>query len=194
MSTLLARLWLKLWRWRAVDNGEPVPAKCVMIAAPHTTNWDFPIMLALTTVLGCRVSYLGKQSLFKGPMGPVMRRLGGVAIDRTAPGGMVASLAGEFARRDRLVLMVPAEGTRSKTEYWKSGFYRIAEQAQVPIVLAFVDRNTRTGGFGPAIMPSGDIVADMDKIRAFYTGKEGLKRGRFGPIRLKEEAVEPPAA
>jgi len=194
MSTLLARIWLKLWRWRAVDVGEAVPAKCVMIAAPHTTNWDFPIMLALTNVLGTRVSFLGKRSLFKGPMGPIMRRFGGVAIDRSAPGGMVAALAAEFDQHDQLVLMIPAEGTRSKTEYWKSGFYRIAEQAQVPIMLAFVDRTTRTGGFGPAIMPSGDMVADMDKIRAFYAGKEGLKRGRFGPIRLKEEVAQPPAA
>jgi len=194
MSTLLARVWLKLWRWRAVDVGEAVPAKCVMIAAPHTTNWDFPIMLALTKVLGTRVSFLGKRSLFKGPMGPLMRRFGGVAIDRSAPGGMVAALAAEFGRHEQLVLMIPAEGTRSKTEYWKSGFYRIAEQAQVPIMLAFVDRNTRTGGFGPSIMPSGDMLADMDKIRAFYDGKEGLKRGRFGPIRLKEEAAQPPAA
>lgn len=142
MSMLLARFWLFIWRWQAVEPAEPVPAHCVMIAAPHTTNWDFPLTLALAKVSGVPVSWLGKRTLFKGPMGPIMRRLGGVAIDRSAPGGMVASLANEFSVRDQLALLVPAEGTRSRTEYWKSGFYRIAEQAQVPIVLAFVDRHT----------------------------------------------------
>lgn len=187
MTTLLARFWLFLWRWTTVAPQHPVPDKCVMIAAPHTTNWDFPITLAMAKVSGVKISWLGKQSLFKGPMGPIMRRLGGVAIDRSAPGGMVAALAAQFAERQRLVLVVPAEGTRSRTEYWKSGFYRIAEQAGVPIVLAFVDRATRSGGFGPVISVTGDVAADMDAIRAFYEGKEGLRAGRFGPIRLREE-------
>ncbi len=187
MTSLLARFWLFLWRFDAVARDEPVPAKCVMIAAPHTTNWDFPLTLALAKVNGVKISWLGKRSLFKGPMGPIMRGLGGVAVDRNAPGGMVASLAGEFERHEQLALVVPAEGTRSKTDYWKSGFYRIAEQAKVPIVLAFVDKSTRTGGFGPAIEVTGDVAADMDRMRAFYQGKTGLKRGRFGPIRLKEE-------
>jgi 1-acyl-sn-glycerol-3-phosphate acyltransferase len=195
VTTLLARFWLFLWRWETVAPPAPVPAKCVMIAAPHTTNWDFPITLAMAKVSGVKISWLGKQSLFKGPMGPIMRRLGGVAIERSAPGGMVASLAAQFASRDQLALVVPAEGTRSRTEYWKSGFYRIAEQADVPIVLAFVDRATRSGGFGPAIRVTGDITADMDLVRAFYDGKEGLKPNRFGPIRLREEeAGETPAA
>jgi 1-acyl-sn-glycerol-3-phosphate acyltransferase len=122
VTTLLARFWLFLWRWKTVEPSQPVPAKCVMIAAPHTTNWDFPITLAMAKVSGVKISWLGKQSLFKGPMGPIMRRLGGVAIERSAPGGMVASLATEFAQRDHLALVVPAEGTRSRTEYWKSGF------------------------------------------------------------------------
>lgn len=158
-----------------------------MIAAPHTSNWDFPLTLALARVSGVRISWLGKTSLFRGPAGPIMRRLGGVAIDRSAPGGMVDSLAAAFEDHDRLVLVVPAEGTRSRTEHWKSGFYRIAQKAEVPIVCAFVDRRSRTGGFGLVLAPSGDLVADMDRIRAFYTGMEGLKPGRFGEIRLKDE-------
>ena len=193
MTLFLARVWLFLWRWNTVAPAQPVPTRCVVIAAPHTTNWDFPITLAMAKVTGVKISWLGKQSLFKGPMGPLMRRLGGVAIDRTAPGGMVVSLAAEFASREQLALVVPAEGTRSRTEYWKSGFYRIAELAEVPIVLAFVDRSTRSGGFGPAIEVTGDIGADMDRIRSFYAGKEGLKAGRFGPIRLKEEEAGHPA-
>lgn len=189
MTSLLARFWLFLWRFEAVTREEPVPARCVMIAAPHTTNWDFPMTLALAKVSGIEISWLGKRSLFKGPLGPIMRWLGGVAVDRNAPGGMVASLAAEFETHDRLALVVPAEGTRARTDFWKSGFYRIAEQAQVPIVLAFVDRSTRTCGFGPAIDVTGEVAADMDRMRAFYDGKTGLKPGRFGPIRLKEESI-----
>lgn len=192
MPRLIARAWLFLWRWKVVPPLEPVPAKCVMIAAPHSTNWDFPLTLAMANVSGVRIRWLGKDALFKGIMGPVMRRLGGVAIDRSAPGGMVAQLASEFAHHEDLVLVVPAEGTRSLTEHWKSGFYRIAEQAGVPIVCAFVDSASRTGGFGPVVTPSGDMRADMDVIRAFYVGKEGLRPNRFGPVRLREEDAEVP--
>jgi len=192
MTSLLARFWLFVWRVETVPRDEPIPAKCVMIAAPHTSNWDFPMMLALSKASGVRASWLGKRSLFRGPMGPVMRWFGGVAVDRDAPGGMVASLAGTFDHADRLALMVPAEGTRSRTDYWKSGFYRIAQQAEVPIVLAFLDRSTGKGGFGPAIEVTGDVDADMDRIRAFYEGMTGLRAGRFGPIRLKEESASEP--
>ncbi|MDO8364810.1 MAG: 1-acyl-sn-glycerol-3-phosphate acyltransferase [Actinomycetota bacterium] len=187
MTKLLARFWLFIWRWETIVPPTAMPQKCVIIAAPHTTNWDFPITLAMAKVTGVKISWLGKRALFKGPMGPVMRRLGGVAIDRGAPGGMVAALTAEFATRDHLMLVVPAEGTRSRTEYWKSGFYRIAQQAQVPVVLAYVDRATRSGGFGPAITLTGDMKADMDEVREFYEGKEGLRPNRFGPVRLKEE-------
>ena len=187
MKNLLARLWLRLWRWTVVPVSEPMPDRCVIIAAPHTTNWDFPLMLAHARVCGVKLSWLGKDSLFRGPMGPIIRRFGGVAIDRSAPGGMVAALAKELNERPVLRLLVPAEGTRSKTEYWKSGFYRIAQQADVPLVLSFLDRSTRSGGFGRAFHLTGDVCADMDVIRAFYAGKTGLKDNRFGPIRLREE-------
>lgn len=163
-----------------------------MIAAPHSSNWDFPLTLAIARLSGVKIQWLGKAQLFKGPMGPIMRRLGGVSIDRSAATGMVSSLAAEFAARDSLVLVVPAEGTRSKTEFWKSGFYRIAQEAKVPIVCAFVDSATRTGGFGPVIQPSGDLTADMDIVRAFYAGKVGLSKGRSGVPRLKEEDVDRP--
>jgi 1-acyl-sn-glycerol-3-phosphate acyltransferase len=191
VTLLLARLWLALWRWKVVTPKSPPPDRCVMIAAPHTTNWDFPLTLAMARVSGVRIHWLGKHSLFAGPAGPIMRRLGGVPIDRRAPGGMVASLAERLAAADEMVLVVPAEGTRSRTEYWKSGFHRIAEQAGVPILCAFVDRATRTGGFGPAVWPSGDMRADMDQIRAFYDGKVGLVPANFGPVRLREEDEAP---
>ena len=176
-----------LWRWRCLPPAEPVPDRCVVIAYPHTTNWDFPMMLAIASRSGVPVKWLGKRQLFRGPMGVVMRALGGVSVERSGNQGMVASLVAEFGQRERLALIVPAEGTRSKVEHWRSGFYRIAEDAGVPIVCAFVDGVTRTGGFGLSLQPSGDVDADMDRIRAFYAGMDGLKSGRTTVPRLREE-------
>lgn len=186
MRMLLARVWLFLWRWKVV-RPEPVPDRCVIIAAPHTSNWDFPITLATATVSDVPMRWLGKSQMFNPVLGPIFRALGGISVERSSAQGLVGDLAAELGRHDRLALVVPAEGTRSPVEYWKSGFYRIAQEAGVPIVCAYVDRSTRTSGFGPVIEPSGDVAADMDRIRAFYDGKTGLRPGRFNVPRLREE-------
>ena len=187
MKHFLARSWLFLWRWKVVAPPVVLPDRYLMTAAPHTTNWDFPLMLALTRASDVEVKWLGKASLFRGPMGPLMRRLGGIPVDRRAPGGMVAALAAEFAAHERMALIVPTEGTRSHTKYWKSGFYHIARQAGVPVVCGFVDGVTRTGGLGPVIDLTGDMGRDMDLFREFYVGKTGVRADRTGPVRLKEE-------
>lgn len=187
MRLLLSRIWLFLWRWKVVDNDE-IPAKCVLIAAPHTTNWDFPITMAMAAVKGVDIRWLGKAQMFNPVLGPFFRWMGGISVQRDNPGDLVADLAAEFSHHDSLALVVPAEGTRSAVEYWKSGFYRIATEAGVPIVCAFVDKSTRSGGFGPVIVPSGDVKADMDLIRAFYAGKTGLKANRFNEPRLRDES------
>ncbi len=186
MRTALARLVLRCMRWTTVVQ-RPIPDKCVMIAAPHTTNWDFVVTVAMARVSGISIRWLGKAALFRPPMGWLMRALGGVPVERGSASGMVAALAAEFATHDELHLVVPAEGTRSKTEHWKSGFYRVALAADVPVLCAYVDGPRRTGGFGPVIHLTGDARADMDRIRAFYEDKEGLKPDRFGPIRLSDE-------
>ena len=186
MRTAIARLYLRLIRWTTVQT-EPIPAKCVVIAGPHTSNWDFVVMIAMSRVKGVSIRWLGKEALFKPPLGWFMKAVGGISIRRDAATGMVESLAKEFTRHDELHLVVPAEGTRSLTEYWKSGFYRIALAADVPVLCAYVDGPTRSGGFGPVIHLSGDVHADMDRVRAFYGDKDGLKPGRFGPIRLRDE-------
>jgi 1-acyl-sn-glycerol-3-phosphate acyltransferase len=192
MRRLLARLWLALWRWTTVQQ-EPVPDRCVVIAAPHTSNWDFPVTMAMAEVKQVPIRWLGKAQMFNAVLGPFFRWMGGISVERSSPQGLVGDLAAEFDRHDRLALVVPVEGTRDPVEYWKSGFYRIAQQAGVPIVCAFVDRRTRSGGFGPVITPSGDVVADMDRIRAFYADKTGLKPDRFLTPRLREElAAEQP--
>jgi 1-acyl-sn-glycerol-3-phosphate acyltransferase len=188
MFTLLCRLYLKVIGWKTTQQ-EPIPAKCVMIAAPHTTNWDFPVTIAMARVQGIPIKFLAKAALFKPPLGWLMTAVGGVSVNRSSAHGMVAELAGEFGKHDVLHLIVPAEGTRSKTEYWKSGFYRIAREANVPVLLAYVDGPRKQGGFGPVVHLTGDVRTDMDVIRQFYADKEGLKPNNFGPVRLKDEDV-----
>jgi 1-acyl-sn-glycerol-3-phosphate acyltransferase len=158
-----------------------------MIAYPHTTNWDFPAALHIANESGVKIKWLGKKQLFRGPMGPLMRALGGISVERSGSQGLVGSIAAAFAATDRLAVVVPAEGTRSQVEYWKSGFYRIAQAANVPILCAYVDGATNSGGFGLVLHPTGDIKADMDRIRAFYAGKTGLKPGNTTTPRLREE-------
>ncbi len=146
-------------------------------------------MLAMSYVYGIRVSWIGKHSLFRGPMGPLMRWLGGVPVDRRAAHNAVQQMVDEFARRDELALMIMPEGTRSRADYWKSGFYHIARKAHVPIVLGLLDFKRKVGGLFEAIEPTGDLTADMNRIRAFYDGAMGKYPDDFGPIRLREEVT-----
>jgi 1-acyl-sn-glycerol-3-phosphate acyltransferase len=122
-------------------------------------------------------------------MGPLIRAVGGVPIDRTQAHGMVGQMIEELGRREDFYLVIPPEGTRSRTEYWKSGFYRIALGAKVPIIPGFLDYREKVGGFGPPIEVTGDVRADMDAIRAFYEKMKPQPRhpDQFGPIRLREE-------
>ncbi len=183
----LLKVWARLFKFEVQPPEHPMPKKCVVIAFPHTTNWDFPAALAVGDVSGVPIKWLGKRQLFRGPMGIVMRKLGGVPVERSSKQGLVQALAAEFAKADQLALVVPAEGTRSKVDYWKSGFYRIAMEAKVPIVCAYVDGVTHKGGFGLVLEPTGNVRSDMDKIRAFYAGRHGLKPGNQSVPRLKEE-------
>lgn len=184
---LLARLFLAITGWKP-EGERPVPDRFVLIAAPHTTNWDFPYLLAFAEVYGVRVSWIGKHTLFRWPFGPLMRALGGIPIRRHKRENQVEVLARLFEARDTLALVIPAEGTRDYVEYWKSGFYHIARRADVPIVPSFLDYARKRGGFGPALEATGDVTRDMDRIRAFYAGRQGRFPERFGRIRLREEA------
>ncbi|MCB9666040.1 MAG: lysophospholipid acyltransferase family protein [Alphaproteobacteria bacterium] len=183
----------RLFGWRT-EGGPPPVSKAVLIAAPHTSNWDFFHALMAGWVFGLSFQWLGKDALFEGPLGPLLRFLGGVAVDRSAPHGLVEEVARRFRASDRLLLMVPAEGTRSFRPYWKSGFYQIASQAEVPIILGWLDYRHRVAGLGPAILPTGDVRADMDRIRAFYADKTGKFPERFGTVRLRQEDEAPEAA
>ncbi len=175
--------------WKMRGERPPVD-RYVIIAAPHTSNWDMPFMLAMAFVYDIPVRWMGKHTLFKPPFGAFFKRLGGIPIIRHRPGGVVGQMVEHFETDESLVLMVPAEGTRSHVDYWKSGFYHIARAANVPVVLSYLDFGTKTGGIGPVIELTGDIGGDMDKIRAFYAGKQGLNPENVGAIRLREEDIQ----
>jgi len=160
-----------------------------MVAAPHTSNWDFILTMAIAWSHDLEPAWLGKKELFAGPGKWFFGALGGVPVDRENPAGLVDAMV-DLAHAGRTtVILVPPEGTRSKQEYWKSGFRRIARGADIPVVLSFLDGPTRTGGFGPTLSMTDDVVADMDAIRAFYADKVGVKPGRFTPPLLREEAA-----
>jgi 1-acyl-sn-glycerol-3-phosphate acyltransferase len=193
MRKLLARLFLHLTGWQA-EGDRPQPRKYVLIAAPHTSNWDLAYLLAFAALFDVRISWMGKHTLFRPPMGWIMSWLGGIPIRRHERGNLVERMAGAFDEAESLTLVVPAEGTRGRVDHWKSGFYHVARMARVPIVLSYLDYARKRGGFGPAILPSGDLAADMDQIRAFYGDKVGKYPDLFGEIRLKEERLETSAA
>jgi 1-acyl-sn-glycerol-3-phosphate acyltransferase len=168
----ISRAYLKAFNWRCEGQVPDIP-KFVMIAAPHTSNWDFPITMFLAFSLKVKVYWMGKRSLFDKPFGSIMRWLGGIPIDRSKTNNVVSSTIDVFNAHDNLVIIVPPEGTRNKVGYWKTGFYHIAAGAHVPIVLGFVDYRRKAGGIGPTILPTGDIEADMQEICSFYTGVTG---------------------
>jgi 1-acyl-sn-glycerol-3-phosphate acyltransferase len=159
----------------------------VLIAAPHTSNWDLPFMIAFAMAFGLRVSWMGKATLFRGSFGAFMRWLGGIPVFREDRRGKVEEMARWFAERQSLVLAIAPEGTRFRAPHWKSGFYWIAKEAGVPIVPSYLDFGTRTAGFGPPLVPSDSVASDMDRLRAVYAGKRGLFADGFGPVRLIEE-------
>ena len=186
MTRRLGRALLRLGGWEIV-GAPPARARYVLIAAPHTSNWDLYWMLAYGLACGVRPRWMGKHTLFRGPLARFWRALGGIPIRRHRREGVVDAMARAFAERDELVLAVPPEATRSHRPHWRSGFYHIARAAKVPIVLGFLDFGTRRGGFGPAIEATGDVARDMDAIRAFYADKRGKHPHRAGPVRLVEE-------
>ena len=183
---LISRAILRLFGWKVVAT-LPETHKYVLIGAPHTTNWDFALMLLLKSAIGLQVHWIGKHSLFRWPLGWLMRRLGGVPVDRRSPHKYVDQIVDAFRQRDEMVLVIAPEGTRKKTEYWKSGFYYIALGAGVPIALGFADYARKVGGIGPTIMPTGDIEADLARIRAFYADKTGKHPENQGEIRVRPQ-------
>lgn len=170
LSRVVRRAVLGLYRWKnwKLAPGAVIPRRCVIIGAPHTSNWDFVFFLGVTEELGLRPSFMGKRSLFRWPLRRFMFDMGGISVDRSKRGNYVDQVVDAFADRDELALVVAPEGTRGAISGWRSGFYHIALGAGVPIVPAWVDHARMIGGIGPAIMPSGDFTADLKLIAEFY--------------------------
>ena len=157
----------RLQGW-TLSGQAPASRRCIIIGAPHTSNWDFIFFLGATKAFGLRPNFMGKHSLFRWPLRRFMREMGGVPVIRASSQNYVDQTVAEFGRREDMVLVVAPEGTRKGAPRWKSGFYHIAHGAGVPIVPGWVDQAGRRGGLGPEISTTGDYEADVARIAAFY--------------------------
>lgn len=172
---VLSILVLGLFGWRAVGKVPKDIRKYIIIAAPHTSYWDFPMFLLVVFALRLNLNVFIKHTLFIGPIGWFLSYCGGVPIDRRAAGARVRQTVQEFENNDDMVLLITPEGTRSAQTNWKTGFYHIASEANVPVAVAFVDTAARRAGIDHFITPSGDIDKQMAEIKAFYDTKRGVK-------------------
>lgn len=167
--------YLALAGWK-VRGDWPGLDKAVLVAAPHTSNWDGINMLATAAYYRVKLRWMGKQSLTQGPFGWLIKWLGCVPIDRSRQNDVVQAMKDAFAARDEMVLAIPPEGTRSPTREWKTGFYHIAHGAEVPLVLSVLDYGTKTARLAAVFHPGGDYEADLPRIRAYYADAVGKHR------------------
>lgn len=181
------RAWLRAFRWQ-VEGGAPPVDKAVVVAAPHTSNWDLPFTLAIAWSLDLDIQWVGKHTLFEIPVwGRVLTKLGGIGVDRRQKNDAVKAIAGAVKSRDRILLIVPPEGTRGAAKRWKTGFYWIAIESGVPVVLGFLDYENKRGGLAEVFQPSGDIAGDFEKLRDFYKDMHGKHPDRQGKVALSDE-------
>lgn len=174
---------LRLFGWTLLDVPER-PAKSVVIAYPHTSNWDFPLTMLALLALPFRAQWVGKDTMFLPVLGSLYKAMGGVPVNRRERTGFVDRIAGEFRARERFNLVIATEGTRELQPGWKSGFYRIALAAGVPVLLGVVDYARKELGLLACVVLSGDEDADMARIAACYAGRMGYHHENASPIRL----------
>ena len=168
----LALIIFKVSGWKAAGQRPSLP-KYVIIAAPHTSNWDFVYTICLAFILGIKPLIMMKRAWFRWPMAPFLRWLGAFPIDRSGSQNVVAQSIQAFNEHTRMVMVVPPSGTRKKVMYWKTGFYHIARGAGVPVVLGYLDYRQKVGGIGPTVHITGHMEADMKTIRGFYADIKG---------------------
>jgi len=186
----ISKLILRLVGWRMV--GEVPGPQCILIGAPHTSNWDFILAILAFWALGIDGRWVGKHTIFRRPFGGFMRRLGGIPLNRSTTHDFVPEVVEWFEREPELTLCIAPEGTRSRKDYWRSGFYWIAHGAGVPIALGFLDYENRVGGIGDSFIPTGDIKADMKRVRRFYSGLHGKYPEKLSPVRVRAASETPP--
>lgn len=171
------------------ETPKPPIDKYVLLCFPHTSNWDGLLLVTLGRSIGLELQWMVKDSWVKGPLAAPMKRIGAVPINRSKKTNIVEQMVEQFKQRDEFVLAIPPEGTRRRVEHWKSGFYYIALGAKVPVVCGYLDFARKRGGLGDAVTITGDVRADMDKIRAFYAKQKpiGHRPQDVGPLKLREE-------
>jgi 1-acyl-sn-glycerol-3-phosphate acyltransferase len=184
-----ARRLLALLGWR-VDVALPPGPRCVIAVYPHTSNWDFVVGYLAKLASGLPVHWVGKHTIFRGPLDPVLRRMGGIPVDRRHASGLIGQLVAAMEARPWMWLAIAPEGTRAHVDHWKSGFYRVALAAKVPIGLAFIDWGGRVVGLTEFLVPSGDEARDLEVMRRAYAGKVGKRPALAGEIRFR---TRPPA-
>ena len=167
----MASIVLRILGWKIVGDLPTGEKKCVVIMAPHTSNVDFVFGWLGYSSLGINSHFLIKKEAFKWYSTPLLRAMGGIPVNRGRSSTLVFQLTEEFEKRETLVLTITPEGTRKPNKHWKKGYYTIAQQSHVPLVMGFLDYKNKIGGFGPSFYPSDDYEADLDKIRAFYKTK-----------------------
>ena len=168
----IGRTVLRLMGWR-IEGEIPDEPKLVIAVAPHTSNWDFVVGMAAMFALDLRLSFLAKHTLFRGPFAPMMRWVGGIAVDRASPHGVVGDAVAAFARADRRLLAIAPQGTRRPGARYRSGFIHIARGAHVPILLAALDYGARCVRFGPMSTPGEDVEAELARVEAFFAPVRG---------------------
>ncbi len=185
MIKFFSKAILKLFGWK-LEVTLPEEKKFILIGAPHTSNWDFPLAMLVFGTIKFKINWVAKIQIFRGPLHYLFTAMGGIPIDRKKTTGFIPQIAEIFNQREQMVLTIAPEGTRSKTNVWKSGFYHIALAAKVPICLGYIDYGRRTLGFNQILYPSGDIKADMKIIAQFYENIKGKHPQNQGPVRLRE--------
>jgi len=185
---LLARIWFRLAGWKYVGRA-PTSKKLIVIGSPHTSNWDFVLFLAVTSHFGINAKVIGKHTLTDGPFGWLMRRLGVIPVKRDSSQGVVEQMVHEFDSHDHMALVLAPEGTRGAEPYWRSGFYRIALAAGAPVVTATVDSRIKTVYLHDELELTGDVKADMDRIRDQVADGVGIKPGGGSTVRLRDEEL-----
>jgi 1-acyl-sn-glycerol-3-phosphate acyltransferase len=190
----MGRTWIRTFGWQ-IAGGAPAVQKAVVVAAPHTSNWDLPFTLAVAWSLDLDIRWVGKHTLFEKPIwGSFLRSLGGIGVDRRKNSDAVKAIADLMNQHERLLLIVPPEGTRGVAKRWKTGFYWIAVESGVPIVLGFLDYSRKRAGLGDLLHPTGDIVADFARLREFYADVKGKFPDRQGEVSLGELEQRPSVA
>jgi 1-acyl-sn-glycerol-3-phosphate acyltransferase len=170
---------LKLLNFKVDLSHLPKEKKYVLVFAPHTSWTDFAVGKIALTGMGIRTTFLIKKEMFFFPFAYFLKYVGGYPVDRKKAQKLTDSLAQYIKEREQIILIVAPEGTRKYVQVWKRGFYHIAQKAEVPIALAYLDYQVRKGGIGPVFYPTGDYDADLQEIQRFYCGMKGRRKGRF---------------